>query len=51
MKILLVNKFYYLRGGDGTALFNTEQLLRDKGHDVAVFSMQKQENEIGRAHV
>ena len=44
MKILLVNKFYYLRGGDGTALFNMEQLLKDKGHEVAVFSMQHPEN-------
>ncbi len=44
MRILLVNKFYYLRGGDCSVVLNTEQLLRDKGHEVAVFSMQKPEN-------
>ena len=45
MKILLINKFYYLRGGDCTAVFGAEQLLRDKGHEVAVFSMQHPDNE------
>ena len=40
MKILLVNKFYYLRGGDCSAVFNTEQLLKAHGHAVALFSMQ-----------
>jgi glycosyltransferase involved in cell wall biosynthesis len=39
-KIVLVNKFYYNRGGDCVALLNTQQLLRAKGHEVAVFSMQ-----------
>ncbi|MDR0836444.1 MAG: glycosyltransferase [Tannerella sp.] len=40
MKILLVNKFYYNRGGDCTAVMATEKLLKDNGHDVAIFSMQ-----------
>jgi len=44
MKILIVNKFYYPRGGDCTAVFGLEQLLKDKGHEVAIFSMQKSEN-------
>ena len=44
MRILIVNKFYYPRGGDCTAVFSTEQLLKDKGHEVAIFSMQKPEN-------
>jgi glycosyltransferase involved in cell wall biosynthesis len=38
MKVLLVNKFYYNRGGDCTAVLGTEQLLKKKGHEVAVFS-------------
>jgi len=44
MKILLVNKFYYLRGGDCMAVFAIERLLKDNGHDVAVFSMQYPDN-------
>ena len=44
MRVLLVNKFYYLRGGDCTAVFAIEHLLRGKGHEVAVFSMQYPDN-------
>jgi glycosyltransferase involved in cell wall biosynthesis len=43
-RILLVNKFYYPRGGDCTAVLTTEQLLKAKGHQVAVFSMQHPDN-------
>jgi glycosyltransferase involved in cell wall biosynthesis len=45
MKILLVNKFYYRRGGDCTAVLSTEQLLKAKGHEVAIFSTQHPQNE------
>ena len=44
VKVLLVNKFYYNRGGDCTAMLSTEQLLKAKGHKVAVFSMKRPEN-------
>ena len=44
MRVLLVNKFYYQRGGDCTAVFSTERLLREKGHDVAIFSMKHPDN-------
>ena len=37
-RILLANKFYYPRGGDCTATLSLEKLLREKGHDVAIFS-------------
>jgi len=43
-KILLINKFYYNRGGDCIAVLNTEQLLKTKGHEVAVFSMKYTQN-------
>jgi glycosyltransferase involved in cell wall biosynthesis len=43
-KILLVNKFYYTRGGDCVAMLSTEQLLKAKGHEVAVFSMKYPQN-------
>lgn len=37
-KILIVNKFYYFRGGDCTATLALEQLLMQQGHQVAIFS-------------
>lgn len=45
MKILIVNKFYYHRGGDCTAVFSLEQLLRSKGHQTAIFSVKHPQNE------
>ena len=44
MKILLVNKFYYPRGGDCIYTLELEKLLKAKGHEVAVFSMQHPNN-------
>jgi glycosyltransferase involved in cell wall biosynthesis len=44
MKILLVNKFYYHRGGDCTATLSAEQLLNAKGHETAVFSVRHPQN-------
>lgn len=43
-RILVVNKFYYRRGGDCIYSLNLERLLRDAGCEVAVFSMQFPEN-------
>lgn len=45
MKILLANKFYYRRGGDCIYMLNLEQMLKSKGHEVAVYAMQYPENE------
>ena len=39
MRILLSNKFYYRRGGDCIYMLNLEQLLKQHGHEVAVFVM------------
>lgn len=44
MKILLVNKFYYHRGGDCIYMFNLELLLKENGHEVAVFAMDYPDN-------
>jgi glycosyltransferase involved in cell wall biosynthesis len=43
-RILLVNKFYYPRGGDCIYTINLERLLRKQNHEVAIFSMQHPEN-------
>ena len=44
MKVLLVNKFYYPRGGDCVVVMNTEKLLRENGVDVQVFAMDYPQN-------
>ena len=44
MKILLINNFYYNRGGDCTYLFSLKNLLEEKGHKVIIFSMNHPQN-------
>lgn len=43
-RILLVNKFYYNRGGDCVATINLEHLLQANGYEVAVFAMAYPDN-------
>ena len=44
MRILQVNKFYYRRGGDCIVALRTEEMLRQHGHEVAVFAMSYPKN-------
>ena len=44
MKILLVNKFHYLKGGSEKYYFELAKLLRENGHEVAFFSMKDEKN-------
>jgi glycosyltransferase involved in cell wall biosynthesis len=44
MKILLINKFYYLSGGAERYVLEWERLLRSRGHDVMIFSMRHPAN-------
>ena len=44
MKVLLVNKFHYLKGGSEKYYFDLAELLEKKGHQVAFFSMQDEQN-------
>lgn len=44
MKILLINKFFYKKGGAETVFFDTAKLLQDNGHDVSFFSMHHSDN-------
>ena len=48
MKIIIANKFYYNRGGDCIASISLEKLLKEKGHEVAFFSMKHTENFISK---
>ena len=44
MKILMVNKFFYIKGGSETYYFTLKKLLESKGHEVIDFSMQDEKN-------
>ena len=44
MKILLVNKFHYLKGGSEKYYFELAELLKENGHEVAFFSMEDEKN-------
>lgn len=44
MRILLVNKFFYRKGGSETYLFALANGLRAMGHEVAFFSMHHPKN-------
>jgi glycosyltransferase involved in cell wall biosynthesis len=45
MNILQINSCHYLRGGSETVYFNTSQLLKEHGHNVAFFSAADDRNE------
>lgn len=44
MRILLVNKFHYLKGGSEKYYFELGELLKNHGHEVAYFSMENEKN-------
>ena len=45
MRILLVNKFFYRKGGSETYLFALAEGLKAQGHEIAFFAMQHPKNE------
>lgn len=45
MKILLINKYFYLKGGSERYFFNLARLLERKGHQVIYFSMRDRRNQ------
>ena len=44
MKVLLIDNFFYRRGGAEVVFLNTGDLLKSHGHDVVYFSQQWKEN-------
>ena len=44
MKILMINKFWYNRGGSETYTFSLSNLLKSKGHKIIPFSMHHKDN-------
>lgn len=47
MKILMVNKFLYPRGGAETYVFRLGELLSSRGHEVQYFGMEDERNLFG----
>ena len=44
MRILLVNKFHYLKGGSEKYYFELAEMLKEHGHEIAFFSMKNEKN-------
>ena len=44
MRVLLVNKFHYIKGGSEKYYFELGKLLKENGHEVAYFSMEDDKN-------
>ncbi|MBI5207883.1 MAG: glycosyltransferase, partial [Candidatus Firestonebacteria bacterium] len=44
LNVLLINKFFYKKGGSETALFDSAELLKKKGNKTAFFSMKHPDN-------
>jgi glycosyltransferase involved in cell wall biosynthesis len=44
MKILLINKFFYLKGGSERTFFDEAKLLEENGNQVVFFSMRDEKN-------
>jgi len=44
MKILAVNKFYYVKGGAESYFFSLNNLLEQNGHEIIPFSMKDKKN-------
>ena len=49
MKILMVNKFLYPRGGCETYMLNLAEELKAKGHEVEYFEMYDEKNTVGNS--
>lgn len=47
MKVLLVNKFLYPKGGSETYVLKLGQILRDRGHEVQYFGLANEKNTVG----
>lgn len=45
MKILQINKFFYVRGGASRYFFEVSDLLKSFGHEIAFFSMDDPKNQ------
>ena len=44
MKILMIDKYNYIRGGSETYLFALKDMLEKNGHEIVMFSMKSEKN-------
>lgn len=44
MKILMIDKFYFIKGGPERYMFDLTRMLEERGHDVIPFSMKHPDN-------
>lgn len=44
MKILMLNNYYYVRGGSEKVLLGEMELLQGNGHEVAIFTRKFDKN-------
>ncbi len=49
MKVLLVNKFLYPKGGSETYVFRLGEALTDNGHSVEYFGLENEKNIVGNS--
>ena len=47
MKILMINKFLYPKGGAETYIFKLGAILKDQGHEVQYFGLDNEKNIVG----
>ena len=47
MKILIVNKFLYPKGGSETYILKLGDILRSRGHEVQYFGLKNEKNTVG----
>jgi site-specific DNA-adenine methylase len=44
MRILLINKYHYMKGGTEKAYLDMSNILTEAGHEVAYFAMESDSN-------
>ena len=49
MKILMVNKFLYPRGGSESYMLSLGEYLKKSGHEVQYFGMYDEKNTVGNS--
>ncbi len=49
MKVLLINKFLYPKGGSETYVFKLGELLKKNGHEVEYFGLENEKNIVGNS--
>ena len=49
MKVLMVNKFLYPKGGSETYILNLGKILQENGNEVQFFGLANEKNTVGNS--